>query len=264
MSRINILLFFFCFIFLPARAAEGNATIRDSATTYHSIAIQLGMNQVRDENLHPKVHTGSINELAYEFESKAAILRQFRFAVGYSWIKTELEDLSKTLNLKLNMGYSQCYSLVKGSNFEYYAGPEAGLAYNVAYFPNWDDSHLYWANYISLGVQNAVSVQFDNGNEWISSLSIPLFTMYSRPELYRLYKIDDIDFGGFVNNLNSNFTPAFWGNAFYLKLKTEYRFPAFGNKREAFTYSLEFLRIKSGDGNPFTQISHQIGIKLLL
>jgi hypothetical protein len=67
-----------------------------------------------------------------------------------------------------------------------------------------------------------------------------------------------------VSDLNSNINAAHLTNVFFLKVQTEYRFPVFKTKREAFTYSFEFLRVKANDGNPLTQLSHQIGIKLFL
>jgi hypothetical protein len=237
---------------------------KDSTETMHIIALRFGVNQIKDENLNTKVSTGTLTEFSYGFEKRTASWQKFHLTLGYSRLKTQVEDLSKSVNLKLNTGYSMSFKIVQGNNFKYYLGPEANIAYDGCFFPNWDDSHLYWADYFSVGVRNIFSVKLKNKNEWVTDVSIPLFSVFSRPELYRLYKIDDTDFGGIVHNLNSDLTAAHLTNVFFFHLQTEYRFPVFKNKTQAFTYSFEWLRVKNNDGNPFSQLSHQIGIKFFI
>lgn len=261
---MKIILINSIFYFLVLSSVNALAQEKDSSTTNHFIALEFGVNQIKDENLHPKVSTGTITELSYGFEKRKNIWQQFHFTLGYSRLKTELEDLSKSVNLKINLDYSYSFSLVKKKNFSYYLGPELMLAYNASYLPNWDDSHLYWADYLSIGATNIFLVKCKNQNEWTTFITVPLFSVFSRPELYRLYKIDDTDVGGIAKNLNSNITAAHLTNVFFVHLQTEYRFPVFRNKREAFIYSFEWLSVKHDSGNPFNQMSHQIGIKLFL
>jgi len=238
--------------------------INDSIRTAHGIAIEFGINQIKDENLHPKVSTGTLTEFSYGFEKRKKVWHQFHFALGYSRLKTELEDLSKSLNITVNTAYSWNYPLARKKKFSYYLGPEASIAYCLSFFPNWDDSHLYWADYYSIGVRNSFSVQLKNESEWVAFVSLPLFSVFSRPELYRLYKIDDTDFGGIMSNLNSNIAPAHLTNVFYVKFQTEYRFPVFKKKRQALTFSTDYTRVKHDEGNIFSQLSYQFGIKFLL
>ncbi len=236
----------------------------DSARIDHVIQVQFGVNQIKDENLHPKVSTGTITDFSYGFEKRKKVWHQFHFTLGYSRLKTELEDLSKSLNIKMDAGYSWNYPLAQKNNFKYYLGPEASISFSLCFFPNWDDSHLYWADYYSIGVRNSFSVKLKNENEWVAFVSLPLFSVFSRPELYRLYKIDDTDFGGIMSNLNSNLAPAHLTNVFYAKFQTEYRFRVFKNKQQAFTFATDYTRVKHDDGNIFSQLSYQIGIKFLL
>ena len=232
--------------------------------TYHILSIKSGINQIKEANLHSKVNTGSIIELSYGFERNKSNLKSFRFSIGYSRLKTKLEDLSASVNLKLNTSYSLNVILFQKKNIKFYLGPKISLAYSAAYFPQWDDSHLYWGNYFSVGANTVGIIKFKNKNELISSLSIPLFNLYSRPDYLRLYKIDNIGFGGIVKLLNSNIKPGFWDHAFETQFETSYRFQAFSNKAEEIFFSFEFLRIAGNEGKPLTQISNQLGIKFLL
>ena len=237
---------------------------KDPSRTWHNLSLQFGVNQIRDENLHPKVSTGTITEFSYGFEKRRKNWQKFHLTLGYSRLKTKLEDLSKTINLKINLGYSNGFRLTHGAKFLYYLGPEVTLAYNDSYLPNWDDSHFYWADYLSVGVRNSFWVKVKSRSEWVSDISVPLFSVFSRPDLYRLYKIDDTSFGGMLGNLNSNITAAHLTNVFFVLFRTEYRFPVFKNQVQAFTYSFEWVRVRHDDGNPYNQLSNQIGIKFYL
>jgi len=235
-----------------------------SSRVLHFGSLQFGLNQIKEENLHPKVSTGTCMDLTYGFEIRKKNWQKFHLTLGYSRLKTELEELSKSLNVKINLSYSTGFKLTRGTKFNYYLGPEATLAYNFSFLPNWDDSHLYWADYLSIGVKNSFLVKLKNKNALVTDLSIPLFSVFSRPELYRLYKIDDTDAGGIISNLNSNISAAHLTNVFFLHFQTEWRFPVFKTKTQAFTYSLDWVRVKHNDGNPYNQLTNQIGLKLFL
>ena len=238
---------------------------QDTSAFYHIIFLQTGVNQVKDENLHPKVSTGTMLELSYGFESsrKKNRISEFHFDLGYSRLRTSFEDLSKSLNLKLKFSYSQSLQVWKQNNFRYLLGPEINLAYNIFYFPNWDDSHLYWADYLSLGPKNVFILRVHDKNAWISSLSFPLFSVFSRPEPYRLFKIDDTSAEGIAKELNGNCT-ATLSRVFFTRIQTEYRFPILKNKLEAVSYTFEYVRVKSKTGRAFQQLNHEIGLKIFL
>ena len=253
-----------CVIGLLCLSMSANAQRSNSNQLAHVIGIQFGVNQIKDKNLHSKVNAGTSTKLFYAFEKKEKNWHQFQFTIGYSRLKTGLEDLSKTINLELDLDYSLNFPALGKRNFKYYVGPEARIAYNVSFYPNWDDSHLYWADYYALGVSNILFLELNNENQWISSISFPLFSVFSRPDLYRLYKIDDTDFSGIVNNLNSNLTPATVPNVFYIRFRTEYRVPIFKDKQQGFTFSTDYSFVTENSGNSFSQLSYQVGIKILL
>lgn len=119
--------------FLSLLPCTVKAQKTDSAKANQFISLQFGLNKIKDENLLPKVSTGTITELSYGFEKRKTNLQQFHFTVGYSRLKTEFEDLSKTANLELNMDYNLGYQLAQKNNFTYYLGPEMRLSYNACY-----------------------------------------------------------------------------------------------------------------------------------
>jgi hypothetical protein len=80
-----------------------NAQTPNSLRMNHSVGFRFGINQVKDENLHPKVSTGTITEFSYGFEKKRENLQRFQFMLGYSRLRTELEDMSKSVDFLISL-----------------------------------------------------------------------------------------------------------------------------------------------------------------
>jgi hypothetical protein len=131
-------------------------------------------------------------------------------------------------------------------------------------YPNWDDSHGYWADYLSFGPNNILSVSLKHESEWVTSLNFALISFFSRPEEIRLYKMDDSSMDGILKALNSNIETGSISRALQINFKTEYRFPVFVTKREALTCNVDFLRLSQKDEKPILQIIYTFGIKILL
>jgi hypothetical protein len=210
----------------------------------YSVNLQFGMNQVKEKNLLPLVHKGTLTELSVETEKIKSGLRQFQVSFVYSRLKTNLEEMAKSGNIKIGLNYSYNFLIYQNSNLIYYLGPRTSLCYSYMLYPNWDDSHGYWADYLSFGLNNVFSVKMEHEREWFTSLNIGLLSFFSRPDEIRPYKM--------VNK------------ALQINFKTEYRFPIFLNKREAITYNLDLSRFSGDNGEPLLQIIHRLGIKIML
>jgi len=239
----------------------------DSSFNHHkiySLNIQLGLNQIKEMNLLPLVHKGILTELSFETEKIKNSLRQFQFSLVYSRVKTSLEEMAKSGNIKFGLTYSYNFLILQNNNVRYYLGPQTSLCYSYMLFPNWDDSHGYWADFLSLGPNNILTVKLRNRSEWFTSLNFTLFSLFSRPEEIRPYKMDDSSFGGILEDLNSNIEPGLMNKALQIGLKTEYRFPVFVTKREAITYSMDIIRFSQKEEQPILQIICRLGIKIML
>jgi hypothetical protein len=240
---------------------------RDSSFNHHkiySINIQLGRNQIREMNLLPLVHKGILTELSFETEKVKTSLRQFQFFLVYSRVKTGLEEMSKSGNIGLGLTYSYNFKILQNTHVSYYLGPQISLCYSYMLYPNWDDSHGYWADFLSFGPNNVLSVKLKNKSEWFTSLNFSLFSLFSRPEEIRPYKMDDSSIGGILEDLNSNIEPGLMNNALQIGFKTEYRFVIFSTKREAITYNMDIIRFSQKEEQPVLQIICRFGIKIML
>jgi hypothetical protein len=242
---------------------QDNKQSSDHAKTY-SINFQLGLNQIKEMNLLPVVHNGRLTEFSFETEKIKRSLRQFQFSFLYSRIKTEAEEMSKSGNIKLGLDYSYNFLIFKKNNLHYYLGPQASLCYSYMLYPNWDDSHGYWADYLSFGPNNILSVALKNDREWFTSLDFSLISFFSRPQEIRPYKMDDSSVEGILKSLNSNIETGTVNKAFKLNFKTEYRFPVLIDKQEAITFDMNMIRLTKKNEQPIFQFIWQVGIKIIL
>jgi len=261
--KTNILLIFI--IILVGSRINGQDP--ESSFRYHktySLNLHVGMNQIKEMNLLPLVHKGMISELSFETEKRKDNLRLFQFNFAYSRLKTSLEEMSKSANIKLGMNYSYNYPVYQKNNLRYYLGPQVSLSYSLMVFPNWDESHSYWADYLSFGANNILSMTHKNENEWFSSLSFSLLGFFSRPDEIRPYKMDDYTLDGILKAFNSNIESGLMNKVLLINYRTEYRFPVLNNKMEAITFNLDVLRISRHDEQPVFQIKTLLGIKIIL
>jgi hypothetical protein len=231
---------------------------------YFSINLHTGLNQIKEKSLLPLVHKGMVTEMSFETEKLKRNMRQFEFLFTYSCLKTSLEEMAKSGNIRLGLNYAYNFLIFQKNNIRYYLGPQTSLCYSFMLYPNWDESHSYWADYLSFGANNIISVSLRHESEWFTSLSFPILGFFSRPEDMRPYKMDDSSPGGVLKALNSNIELGSLNKLLLINYKTEYRFPILVNKREAITFNLDILRMSRKEGDPVLQIVTTFGIKIML
>jgi len=232
--------------------------------SFDGVGIAVGVNQVREENLLPRLHSGFVVTFSYDHRRIGDEYRGVRATIGYSRVSTEPEGPTKSLNALITAAYSYGFALIQTERLKYFLGPGMKLAYSFGGYPNWDDSHPYWANNLSLGIENVASYELGDNTRLFSTLSVPVISFSSRPDLLRLYKIDDATFGGVMKVLHSNVNTGSWNTVFDVHFNLEYQFPVFQTKTEALFYSLDYTRMSNDNALPYAQLIHQIGVRVLL
>ena len=134
--------------------------------------------------------------------------------------------------------------------------------YNLSFYPNWDESHLYWGSSFNIGIGNKLNYQINDKQTLVIDLDISLFSVFSRPELDRQYKIDDISFGGIIKNIHSNLETGTMNKSVLATFQSEYQFRISKKITQAICYSYNYERLKSDEGLPFQGSLHQIGLKI--
>jgi hypothetical protein len=261
MSTIRFSILFL--LFTEAIHAQDSAAT-DPYPSFHAIGVTIGVNQIKEENLLPRVHSGFITTLSYQYLRMSETYQDLRFALGYSRVIATPEDITKSVNALVTLSYSYAFKLAEAPSFVWFLGPLAKAAYSVSLYPNWDDSHLYWGDVFSLGITNALLYTFGGDSRLFSTISLPILSLYSRPETLRLYKFDETSFEGIVRNLHQDPTGGFVNKAFALHFDLEYQFPVFRTKTQGVFFSMDYGHVTADNALPLTQLIYQVGLRILL
>lgn len=228
----------------------------------NSFQVDVLLNQLKEGNLHPKVHSGVGIGLLYSHLRKKRNQTQFEIGVQFSRPKTKYESLAASMNIQLFSNYAFLFNGITKNKFTYNLGPELGLHYNLSRYPNWDESHLYWADYLGLGFRNIFNYQLNGKHALTLNISVPLVSVISRPELDRMYKVDDISVGGILGSMHSNLEGALWNHSFIAKSRVEYHFQIADHLTQSICYSFNYSRVQAKAGLPLQNLQHLIGLKL--
>jgi hypothetical protein len=228
----------------------------------NSISILTGYNQFKDENLHPKVNSGLMIGAYFKHSEISKIISEYGAGLKVSILNTAYEGFASSANIQILGNYNYLFTVAENEKLKYYLGPNADLQYGASAYFNWDESHLYWANYLSAGVGNKLSYQF--GDKTLDfTLNIPVVSVISRPLNNRQYKIDNMTFGGIVKNLCGNLEGALPDKNFYVKAGIELETASHKNKSNSFGYNFKFHCMQANNGEPYQNIEHSIFYKFI-
>ena len=225
------------------------------------LTLDFGVNRIREENLHPKVHTGTITGLEYGRACESKNIAGWGIGFRYSRLKTSYEDLSASANIQIRAHYHYLFRVVQGK-YTYAVGPEVKVIYNVGLYPNWDESHLYWANTFSVGVDNEFRYEIPETGLLILNGYISVVSLLSRPDPNRQYKFDDLSFGGVMDSFHSNMAAGTVNKAINCVFQAEYKFGVSTRLSQGLFYRAEYSRMKGSPALLFQQNIHHVGLKL--
>ncbi len=73
--------------------AQNESVPRQSIPGFkHYFGYSLGFDNIKEENLIPKIHSGILHEFAYGWELRRENYHRFLFRLGYGNIKTDIEQ----------------------------------------------------------------------------------------------------------------------------------------------------------------------------
>lgn len=228
----------------------------------NSISVNPGYIQFKDENLHPKVFRGLTIGSLYQHSAIRRNISEYSAGLNISLTNTKYESFPSSANILILGSYRYLFAFVRSENLSYYLGPAADLQYGTSAYFNWDDSHLYFANYLSGGIGNRI--RFRMGNKSFDfNLNIPFISLICRPDPNRQYKIDNVTFGGILKNLSSNPELALLNKNFYVRTGLEMNFLVKGRKTRSAGYYLKYHFMKASDGNPYQNIEHSVSYRFI-
>jgi hypothetical protein len=234
----------------------------DIPVKQNSISITIGHNQFKDENIHPKVFSGLIIGALFQHSKISKSISEYKTGLNISFMNTAYEEFPSSANILIYGNYKYLYAVAHNENLIYCLGPVFDLQYGTSAYFNWDESHLYFANYLSGGIGNRISYKIGD-KSFDFNLDIPIISIISRPELNRKYKIYNISFGGILRKLSSNLESALPNKNFYVQTGIEIKFPSPNNKKRSVGYNFKYHYMKANNGNPYQNIKHSVSYKYI-
>ena len=250
--RTLILLFLICLAGLLS--AQDN---KEASARQNNITITTGYIQLKDKNLNPKIHSGVVLGVHYNHSEISKILSEFGAGFKVSLLSTVYESFPSSPGIQLLANYKYLFKIIDREKINLYFGPNSDLQFGTNAFFNWDESHLYWANYLSAGIGSRILYKAGKSQVGLS-LDIPVFSEISRPVNNRQYKIDDMTLGGILKNLSGNLESAFPDKHFYLKAGVDVNIPTRGRRLYSFGYNFRYHYMKAIEGLPFKSIEHSL------
>jgi hypothetical protein len=256
---MKFILIFILFLIALNSSAQQNEEI---LVKENGVSITIGHNQLKEENLHPKVFSGLTIGTSYFHSVISRNISEFSAGVKISAVNTAHEDFPSALSIQILASYKYLLSIARSQNFNFRLGPVAGLQYGTSAYFNWDESHFYFANYVSGGLANRISYYARN-KTFDFHLDIPLISCIFRPEFNRQYKIDDMTARGIFTNLASNPKAALPGKNFYLKTGIEMKYPSRRKKTRAVGYNFKYHYMQAASGNPYQNIENNVSYRFI-
>lgn len=238
--------------------AFGNLLSQSQPRTVNSIELATAYNLLKEENLHPKLHAGMAYGLLYRKESTQARITNTELSLLYSRLKTDFENVARSIQLQINGSYALLFKIKTSDKLSYHQGPACALQYRLSYLPNWDDSHLYWANDLSLLWYHRLGYKVTKNKQLRLDLRFSLLSAISRPELNRAYKIDDVSFLGITQNMHSKLDFGSINKAFQISLQANYTLLVTPSLSQTMGYHFQLVRQSADQADTFTNLQHRL------
>ena len=226
-----------------------------------SFEFRTGFVQQKEGNLHNKVFNGINYTFLYSNTLQKKNISHFNFAIGNAHLKTDIENGFSSALLNIGLDYHYLFEVYQKNKWEIHTGIGSNLNYNIGYYWIWDESHLYWANFLSLNFSQRYSYTNNKNDRFVLDFSVPLFLLLSRPESERNFKIDDFSFSGIMNSLHYRPEARLFTNSNFVRMSIEYRYPRRRSFQPYISYSFNYFNLKTSYSNSAKSIQHLLGLK---
>ena len=251
--------FLFLLLFIPE---FGTCQEPKTAVKYHSIIYEVGVNRLKEENLFPIVHRGSMNGLSYRIEKTGRNYNEITTTLRYGKLKAKAETEKESQNAQFSLSHCMGFRLLQSGQVKLFFGYNLKYSYSFLDFPVWDESRAYWGTALTIGFSGRLFIDFKRNQRLICSLDFNPTGMYSRPDEVRLYAQEIYTFSNIMKTTNSNFKPGWINNILLNNFRTEYRFLTKNDHFFSVHYSISYSRIKKTNEHPLLNCMNNFGVSL--
>lgn len=218
---INIL----CFLLVQSQISFSQ---NQSDSVYHDFGLSIGINsyQIKEKVLNNIRHTGIFPSLGFSYEwANEKIKQRVELFLIVNMLKSRYEAEHAPIVIDPSLNYSHIRKVTTfNPDIHLFLGGIAGLYSHMAFFDNWDDSHIYWLTYYYVGFSGLLTY----GNPFVSSgyieISFPILSLVSRPPARFLYKMVDDKFSWIFNEIHNDLRVTSIHQHFVLNLDLGYKF----------------------------------------
>ncbi len=253
------------FVVIQTLQAQNESVPRQSVPGFeHYFGYSLGFDNIKEENLIPKIHTGILQIFSYGWELRRENYHRFLFRLGYGNIKTGIESEAVTWHAHTAIAYCLGFKILDRDQVQFYSGPRAAFTSSLYEYEVWDEAHAYWGNLLSLGLGNSVALQAGGRKSFLLHFDFTLLGLYTRPDLYRLYANEYWTFSHIMTLMNRHYRFGSVNHAFQLHASAEYRTPIFRSCALSLSFSLFYSRIRAEAGKPLQELTPKLSLGVWL
>jgi len=228
------------------------------------ISLQPTYYQIKENNINGLVHANIGYKLDLYFEKyKNRLLNTISISGSYMRPKTKYENSISSVFAGIKLQYDLLYQINQLGKQNIFVGGLIKADYKLAFFPSWDDSHLYWANFFGFGLKSKFEKNINDNKTFICSVEIPILGLVSRPETYRYYKIEEVSFKNLISKNHSQLKLSTFNNYFEANAALGINYKITNKFAVGFQYNIEFARIKTNYSQPFFVLQQGLGLKLI-
>jgi hypothetical protein len=252
---------FIALLFLFHNTLHGQ---NETDVSRHALGYSLGFARIKEENLLPKVHSGVLHALNYEFQVQGNLSHSVIVQLAYGTVSTDITRDEGAFNARLLVSYSPQFVVRRAGGMTYCMGPMIAYSSSLAEYQTWDEAHAYWGTALSLGMSNVMSLDIGSARDLTFRLDCSLLGITSRPDRFRLYANERWTFSNLVKIMNSGFQYGFTEGVFQLATTARYRTPLFSSKSLTLSCSFSYSRLNVDGGKPLREIVTSLEIGLWL
>lgn len=212
--------------------------------------------QIQEGNINPLIHNSQAFLIGYKFFPDLDGYNTMELATYLQRPRTRLEGSASSFHFQFHLAYNKLWKSAYSTNWYGFLGPSLALDYTIGFYPQWDESHLHWANNLSVDLKYILGYILNNGKHLKMDVRLPVAALISRSASHTRDKIDDFSGAGIISNLHSNIEFGSINKYLAIELIPEYQFYRSDSFIISGAYTFNYTQITSSYSRPFKNITH--------
>jgi len=253
-------------ILLPALFQFG-FTQNQPDSTYTDFGVSVGLNnfQIQEKVLNNIRHSGFFPFLGFSYQWFTEQIKQ-RVVLDFivNMVKSRYEAETAPVIIDIALNYTQIRKVSEyNPDLHLFLGGSGGLYSHMAFFDNWDDSHIYWLTYYYLGFNALLTYKNPLESCAYIELGIPLISLVSRPPDRFLYKMLDDSFSWIISEIHRDLRLTTVHQHFVLNIDLGYKFKHSASFQQQVYWRISYTNTQLSYSKEVSLLTHIWGTTLL-